>query len=149
MKPIDVSATVDVPAEAAFAYVADFERNPTWQSGVVSAEFTSEGPVGEGSTYRQTAKFLGQTIETAFEVTRFEPGRLVRIESTGGTFPIQVTRRVTPVEGGARVSATIEGQPGGLFGLLGPLLRWVTRRRIERDYARLQRVLAERRDGSD
>lgn len=47
------------------------------------------------------------------------------------------------------MSATIEGQPGGLFGLLGPLLEWMTRRRIEQDYARLQTVLSTASDADE
>lgn len=94
MKPIEVSVTVEATPDAAFAYISNFENNPAWQSGMETARFTSDGPVGEGSTYRQTASFLGRSIETDFEVTRYEPGSVVRIESTGGTFPIQVTRQV-------------------------------------------------------
>ena len=142
MTPVEVAVRVDADPDVTFDYIADFEHNPEWQSGIASATWTSDGPPGVGSTYRQTAAFLGRTIETEFEVTAYEPGRLVRIESVSSTFPIRVTRRVEPVDGGALVSAVIEGEPAGLFALLGPLLRWLTRRRIEADYARLVERLA-------
>ena len=139
--PVEVTVDVDRPPEEVFAYVADFENNPAWQSGVETARFTADGPLGVGSTYVQEAGFLGRRIESTFEVTAFEPGTMVRIESVAGTFPIQVTRRVDPIEGGSRVTATVEGEPDGVFRLAAPLVTPLMRRRIEGDYRRLKALL--------
>jgi hypothetical protein len=85
---------------------------------MVACAFTSEGPIGVGSTYIQEARFPGMRIDTHFAVTQYEPGRSISIESTVSTFPIQVTRSVEGLgEGRCRVTAHVRGQPTGLLKL--------------------------------
>ena len=127
-----------------FAYIADMANNPGWQRGQQSCEWTSDPPLRLGSTYDQVASFLGKTIRSSFEVTEFEPGRRIRIVSTGGTMPIDVTREVESLESErCRVSARVRGQARGFMRLLGPLLDRMVQSSVRRDYARLRDILEE------
>ena len=54
---ITISTEIDVPADEAFAFLADFSNNPAWQSGVDATEWTSTPPIRVGSTYDQTVEF--------------------------------------------------------------------------------------------
>jgi carbon monoxide dehydrogenase subunit G len=137
---MELKGTIEVerPAEEAFAFIANFENNPQWQGGMKACRWTSEGPIGVGSTYVQEARFLGRRIETCFRVTEYEPGRKISIESTKSTFPIQVTRSVEPIDAGrCRVSAHVRGQPTGIVKLLSGMAK----RMIRKDYEQLKRVL--------
>jgi len=140
---VDIESTVRVEchAEKAFAFIADFENNPNWQGGMVSARWTSDPPVGVGSTYDQEARFMGKTIITRFQVTAYEPGRSISIESVESTFPLQITRRVEPTDTGCVITAHVRGQPGGLFKLAAPLMRRMVKRSVDKDYARLKALL--------
>lgn len=141
---ITVTSTVDIdrPAADVFAYVSDFENNPKWQGGMKSAKWTSEGPLGVGSTYDQIATMLGKTIVTSFKVTAFEPGSSVTIESTSGSFPITVTRSVEATgEGSCRASANVYGEPGGFFKLMRPLMRSMVEGSVRKDWANLKELL--------
>lgn len=141
---IETTATIEIDRdpEEVFDYLSDFSRNPEWQSGMTSCEWTSEPPVEVGSTYEQQAKFLGRTLTNSFEVVALEPGRSITISSTDGTFPITVTRAVEPLpDGGSRVSATVEGDPSGVFRLAEPVLRRMVRRSVAGDYRRLKGIL--------
>lgn len=130
------------PPEAVFAYITNFENNPNWQNGMKSCKFTSEGSVGVGTTYEQVASFLGKTIVTNFEVIEYEPNRMVRFASRASTFPLRILRSVEPIDGGTHVHAVIEGEPSGFFfKLLGPLLDRMVTNTINKDYAKLKRVL--------
>lgn len=128
------------PAEV-FAYLAEFENNPAWQSGMVACRWTSETRYEVGSTYVQEARFLGRRIDTHFEVVAYAPfdgaRGAIEIASTVSTFPIQVTRSVTAEDGFARVEAHIRGQPRGLMALFGGMVR----RSVAKDYARLREQL--------
>lgn len=135
--------TVDIerPAADVFAYIAEFEHNPVWQGGMTSCRWTSEGPIGVGSTYEQVASFLGRPIRTTFEVTAFTPGETISIESLVSTFPIQVTRSVQPLgDGACRVTANVAGQPPLLMRLL-PGMDWMVKRSVRSDYAKLKDLL--------
>ena len=92
--------------------------------------------------YEQEARFLGKPVLTVFEVTAYEPGKSVTIESRQSTFPIEVTRRVEPTgDGATRVSATISGDPSGAFKLAAPLMKGMMRRSVQRDYDELKALL--------
>ncbi len=142
MRPITVGVDVGRPANEAFAFVADFENNPRWQRGMRSCRWTSPPPHGVGSTYDQTARFLGRDVVSSFRVVEHLPGRRVRITSTSGPFPITETRTVEPLgEGRAHVAAIVEGDAGGFFRMAGPVLRALVARSVRGDYARLKRLL--------
>jgi carbon monoxide dehydrogenase subunit G len=149
---MEVTASVEInrpPAEV-FSYLADMANNPVWQRGQQWCAWTSEPPLDVGSTYDQVASFLGKTITSSFEVVEFEPGRRIRIKSTGGTMPIDVTREVAPAASGtgSTVSAIVRGEPAGVLGVMtniaAPLMRIMVRNSVRSDYGRLKEILEQR-----
>ena len=142
---MEVTASVEVaaPPDEVFAYGSDAQNNPEWQSGMVSAHWSTDGPIGVGATHDQVATFLGRRIESTFEVAEYEPGRMIKASSTGGSFPITFTRTVEPSGDGSRVSAIIEGDASGFFKIADPILKWLVQRSVDGDY----RALAARFSG--
>ena len=138
---VEVSVDIARSPEDVFAYITNFENNPKWQNGMVSCTFTTLPPIRVGSQYKQVAQFMGREIISQFEVKRFVPNERVEFETFESTFSIQIVREVSPIEGGTRVHAIISGQPGGLMGLLSPLMKGIMRRQIEGDYQRLKVLL--------
>jgi hypothetical protein len=141
---IEVTSDIEVRCapSVAFAVLADMARNPEWQKGMRSCEWTSAPPLRVGSTYDQEASFLGRTIRTSFEVTEFVADERIRIVSTVSTFPIDVTRTVESVgEDRTRISAVVRGEPGRVFGFAGPLMRAMVGRSVRGDYRRLKALL--------
>ena len=141
MIEIESSVWIARPRSEVFAVVADFSRNPEWQGGMRSCVWTSEAPHGVGSTYDQVAGFMGKTIHTSFEIVQWVEGERVQIRSTAGTFPIDVTRELIDEGDGCRVSARVKGEPGGLMGMMGPLMSRMVRRSVDGDYKRLKVML--------
>lgn len=141
---IEVQATVDIdrPAEDVFAFLADMANNPTWQRGMERCTWTSDPPLRLGSTYDQEASFLGRSIVSSFEVIEFVEGERIRIQTTSGTMPIDVTRTVTAVDDGrSTATAIVRGEPGGWMRLAGPLMRLMVGASVRRDYRRLKERL--------
>lgn len=134
---ITASADVAAPPETVFAYLSDAENNPDWQSGMVSAQWTSDSPIGVGSTYDQIATFLGRRIESTFEVEAFEPDRMIKASSISGSFPITFTRTVEPAEGGSTVTAVITGDSSGFFKIAEPIMQRMVQRSVDGDYRNL------------
>jgi len=139
------SVEIDRPAGEVFAFASEFPNNPRWQQGMRSCRWTSDPPLRVGSTYDQQARFLGRDIVNSFQVTELEPGRRVSFESTGGTFPIAVTRTVEPLgPDRSRFTEAVEGDARGFFRIAEPLLRLMVKRSIGRDFPRLKRLLEDR-----
>lgn len=142
MIEVQVDIDVDRPADEVFAYWSDWANNPQWQQGMERCTWTSEPPLRLGSTYDQEARFLGRPVLSSFEVVEFEPDRRVRVVSTGGTMPLDITREVTPrPDGGTTLHATIRGGPEGVLSAFDPLTRRMVARNVHKDYARLQALL--------
>lgn len=143
MTHITVSIDIARPPEEVFAFISDPENNPKWQQGMVACNITSEGAFGVGSTYSQKAKFLGRDIISNFEIVAFEPGRRIKGVTVDSTFPITFDRSVTPTKGGTLATAVITGEPNGIFRLFGPLMDWMVKRSVSKDYANLKQLLEE------
>jgi uncharacterized membrane protein len=136
------SIEIDRPAAEVFAFVSDFPTNPKWQRGQRSCRWTSDPPLRVGSTYEQHARFLGKDMVNSFEVLEVAPGRRVKFASTGGSFPLAITRTVEPLgESRARFSEHVDGEPGGFFRIAEPLLRPLVKQSIKRDFPRLKALL--------
>ena len=134
---------INRPADEVFTFFSDASNNPRWQDGMISCDWTSEPPIGVGSTYQQKARFMGRDIVSTFEVTRFEPGHLIEIDTVVSTFPIKVTRTVTPIdETSCQVAAEISGGPEkGLAKWMEPVLARSAQKSVNSDYDRLVQLL--------
>lgn len=67
------SLTISRPPDDVFDFLAHFENVPTWNYAISETRKTSNGPVGVGTTYRQTRSIL-RPSEESFEVTEFAEG---------------------------------------------------------------------------
>ena len=141
------SVIINRPLNEVFGYLTNIEKQVEWRSGLVEAKRTSEGPLGVGSTAREVLQFLGRKMENTVEITDYEPDKFMAFKSTSGPMSLRGKLTVEEVPGGTRVDFTIEGEPGGLFKLAGPILRRIARRQIETDYSNLKDLLEARGQG--
>lgn len=136
-----VDRTVAKPADAVFDFLSDHSNNPRWQGGMQSCTWTTEPPIRVGSRYDQVARFLGREIRTEFEVTAFEPGRSITIESRSGPLDLHITRTVETDGDRTHVHAVIRGTPSGPMRFAEPLMAGKVRKDINADYDRLVTLL--------
>jgi uncharacterized protein YndB with AHSA1/START domain len=102
MIEMEDSVEVEASPERAFAFISKPERYPEWQPGITEVVRTSEGPVGEGSTFR--IGFAGPggmavTAEGAIRVFRppyeLEAAASSKILKLSGRYGIEATDRGT------------------------------------------------------
>ena len=104
------------PAEV-FAFVADGTTSLTWRSGVLDVAL--ESGTGLGARYRQGVKGPGgRRIAADYEVTAFDPDHRLAFAATAG--PVRPTGEylLEPVDGGTRLTFSLDAKVGGLKGLL-------------------------------
>ncbi len=142
MMKFEQSVSIDRPIGEVFAYVTDYDTHLQWQSGLVEAKVTSEGPLGVGSRYTYVAQMLGRRLETAGEITEHEPPRKHWWKATSGPFPkFEGGFLFEDVNGGTKVTMHAEGEPGGFFKLAEPLAARMVRRQLETSLNNLKDVL--------
>jgi len=140
---LDVLARIDIarPPETVAAYEFDPGNDPTWIGGVRTAELLSPGDFGVGSRVRRIGSFLGRPIEWVMDVTDLVPARRLAMHAVRSPFPMDVTYELAPADGGTHATVRIQGQAGGMYGLLGPLTPLMVRRSVQADLVRLKRAL--------
>jgi len=132
---------VPVPPQAVFALISDFGRRPQWLD-LVSAEQTSDGPVGPGTTFREVNRILGRDKEVRFEVLELVPSqRLVyQSEPTGG-FAARVEWDLAAGETGTEIGLQVHLRLTGLWRLLRLFGSRPLKSQVERDMASLEQLL--------
>ncbi len=137
---IETSIVINRSIEEVFAVLSNVENNPKWSAVFLEAKKTSEGPVGVGTTWRIVGRAFGQGIEGEVEVTEYEPNRKWA-QKQSRPIPAKIWQTYEPVEGGTRVSVTLEAEPGGFFKLAEPLLKTLMKRGIATDLANVKDLM--------
>ncbi|HSF84170.1 MAG TPA: SRPBCC family protein [Acidimicrobiia bacterium] len=140
----NIERTITVPgsADKVFAYVADFSNTAEWDPGIVSAERTGSGPVGEGSAFDLVARFKGRDLATTYRITEFDPPS--RVVLVGGTNNFTSTDiiTVTPATEGVQIGYRAIFELSGIMRLSEPFLKGTFNRLADDAVAGLKVVLS-------
>jgi uncharacterized protein YndB with AHSA1/START domain len=137
---VEESVEINRPVEEVFSYATTPENFPEWVGNVIEVRDT---PVGgllkEGETFTVEQKLLGRRFESPFEVIAYEPNRRYAHRSTGGPVPVTMNFTYEPVSSeGTRITQRNEAEPGGFFGLVGPVLQRALRRQLRTNLENLK-----------
>ena len=119
MRRVEARTSIDAPAESVFAFVADLDNLTTWQPGVLSAQQTSAGSVGVGTTARVLRELMGQRVTVDVEVTDYVPGRRLALASAAGGLRITAAMDLEP--DGQATLARVETEIRSGSAFLAPL----------------------------
>ena len=144
MVRVEDSIVVERPIDDVFAYMTDPETLPEWQGSCLEARLEGSEPMHAGSRVRETRKFLGRRIESTMEVAEHEPPRRFVIRVGSGPVPFTASNSLSEANGGTRIDATVEGEPGGFFRLAEPLVVRALEREMKNNLATLKDVLEAR-----
>jgi hypothetical protein len=140
---VDLSATIviDRPTTEVFDYVMAVSHDAEWRTGVVEAGFTSEAPLGVGTTGFDQIEAQGREMSAQWTVFEFKPGALARW--TLGSGPIRGTGGYICQPEGAKTRFTLEARvtPSGWYRLIGPIFRRIGRQQNMADVQKLKSIL--------
>lgn len=142
MITVNADVNIERPLPEVFAFLEDVENHPTWVRGMQWCRWTSDPPVGVGSTYDQVATFLGKETASSFVVTEHVAGKGISVKTTMSAVPITLTRTMTASASGCtHLQETLEYQPRGVYKVAPHLLQSKVQRAVRRDHERLKRLL--------
>lgn len=130
------------PVEDVFAFLADFENIPKWNYAIVETKKVSPGPVGVGTTYRQT-RSVPSTSEEGFQVTVFEPARRLEVQGQIGPFRARLSYLLEPTGSGTRLRNAVDLGSSGLLTLVAPLATSRVKRAVAANLDTLKQLLEE------
>jgi len=135
------SVRTPMPAEDAFAYLADFSTTSEWDPGITEAERLDDGPLGIGSRFRVVARSLGRDVPFVYEVTAYEPPQRIELRGESSTVVSLDEITVERAAGGALVTYDARLTLKGALRLADPLLGIAFKRVGDRAAAGMRRAL--------
>jgi uncharacterized membrane protein len=139
---VEVSTVINRSVEDVFAFTANFENLPKWESDIQEVKPISVKPNGVGTTYQCLLKFPGQTVSCKFVITEYEPNRMIAFvgEPAGpvtpkGSYSFETTQEGTKI--------TVRPRPEfrGFFRLLEPLMAGYIRKQNVTHLSNLKQLL--------
>jgi hypothetical protein len=124
MPRVDGAIDIARPPADVFAYLANFNNDPTWRANVVEMRpLGSPADLGGVWSHQvEVRKVPGRLVESAAVITACEPARLLSIKRASGPIRPEATYRLAPSERGTRLSFDLTIALGGLTWLALPLV---------------------------
>ncbi|HZD71637.1 MAG TPA: SRPBCC family protein [Actinomycetes bacterium] len=120
MASFENTVIIQRPVEEVFAFLADFENLPKWNYAIMKTTKASPGPVGVGTTYRQTRSVPSRSQE-GFLVTVFEPPSRLEVQGQIGPFQARIGYLLEPTGSGTRLRNVVDLGSSGVSSLVAPL----------------------------
>jgi hypothetical protein len=102
-----------------------FENHPRWEREVVAIRPLTEGPIRVGTRAVMVRQEYGRRTESTYEITAFEPGRLVAARHLDGSMDFDISFGLAHVDVSSMdltvdVSMAFRGRMRPLSGVLAP-----------------------------
>jgi len=128
-----------------FNAITDPSKISDWQNMTESAEWSSNGSHGVGSTMRVAARFLGRKIESNIEITAWEPPHRVDYKSVNGPYPAEVSNKLQPQGEGTLFTSQSQGEMGSFFKLAEGLVARQLEKQIDANNESLKLLMEANR----
>ena len=145
MITVQVSGVINRPLTTVFAFIANPENHPQFETDFLELKRLSGEPDGVGSVYRYTQKMPGRIVESRLVMTEYIPEQKITLESDWiGPLKPQGSYLCEAMDGGTKVTIIVQLQLRGLFKVLEPLMAYVVQRREQTLIRNLTRLLESR-----
>ena len=141
MIEFEKSVFIQRSPQEVFDIITDPPKSTQWQTGVKSAEWTTEGPTGVGSTFKSRNRFLGRDLESDLIVTEWDPPRLVKIKAESEPIPVEISNKVESQGDGTLLTLMVQAEVGGFFKLAEGLAGKQIEKQVENDLNTLKLLL--------
>jgi carbon monoxide dehydrogenase subunit G len=122
MPRLHFTIETSLPADEAFAYIADFANAQVWDPGVATAERIDPGPVGLGARYNVGVLLRGNPSPMEYRITTYEPSTRVILTGKGSNVSAVDEIRFEPIPTGTRIDYTADINLGGWMRLVQPFV---------------------------
>ena len=129
------------PIEDVFAFLHEPANDAKWQSSVAELRQSNDGLVGAGTTLSEVRHFLGKRIETAYELTEYDPPSRSSVKTTSGPVSLSGSYVLEAANGSTRFTMSFETDAHGFFKLAEPIFARFVSREMESNLGHLKDLL--------
>jgi len=139
-----LNVEIHAPPERVWAVFTDFHNAASNISGIKKLELLTDGPIGNGTRFRETRVMFGREAVEVMEIADFQPNRgyAVQCDSCGMHYRCEFTFDRTP--GGTHVQMSVNARPltffARLMSPLGKLMAGSMKKAMQKDLEDLKAV---------
>ena len=135
------SIEIDQPRDRVFAFVADIDNLPRWQTGVVQSKRLSQGPVRAGFQFAESAK-VAWKLKMVCTVTDLKPHERFGFEAKSiGPLDYEGRFDLQPLAGGTRLTVTGTAWLKGIWRLMQPVFSGDVKKELRSELTTLKRLI--------
>ena len=115
MIKFDLNTNIYRPLQQVFAFVVTPENDFHWQYGTLMSSKISKGEMSLGTLFRVVGYFMGQRIQSVYEVIDFEPNKMYGFKSLSGPMDSYTLYTFEVINGSTRINISTQISPGALL----------------------------------
>lgn len=115
MISFDLNTHIYRPLQQVFNFIVTPENDFQWQYGTLASVQISKGEMGIGTLFRAISHFMGERIESTYEVTEFEPNKRYGFQSRSGPMDSQTLYTFEMMKGNTKISIFAQIRSGQLL----------------------------------
>jgi carbon monoxide dehydrogenase subunit G len=141
MKTFTTTTFINRPVQEVFDFVTNPANAVKYESGTESSTYTSEGPVGVGSTLKNIGRMMGREIVANAEITQWNPPNVYSYKATNGPAKLEANYKFEVKDDGTLLIQNIQVKLGGFFGIAEGLAVKQMRKQFEANFTTLKTLL--------
>ena len=138
---LNASTMIYRPIHQVFDFVSTPENDVEWQYGTLTAAGFSEGISKIGSFFRSIGHFLGDRVQSTFEVTEYEPNRKYGFKSLSGPLHSQTCYTFEAASGSTKISVSTQAHVVNFFQMNERLLEKKMKKELKENLTLLKDLL--------
>jgi carbon monoxide dehydrogenase subunit G len=141
MATFTVTTFINRPLQEVFDFMTNPANFAQWQSGIKSAKWSSDDPVGVGSTFNSIGEMMGREMKMDLEITQWDPPTVWGIKGQSGPVKFEAINKFESKDSGTQVIQTFQGEVGGFFSIAEGLAIKQLQKQGENDGNTLKKLL--------
>ena len=129
------------PIKRVFEFISAPENDFQWQYGTLDSVLIAGSATGLGACFRSAGNFMGRRIQSAFEVTEYEPNSRYGFKSLSGPLLSFTSYTLEIAKGCTQVKLSIQASVVNLMDLNENILEKKMKRQIKENLAMLKSIL--------
>ena len=135
------SEVINRPVQDVFEYITNIDNWPNWSGEVIEIKKISERPIDLGTTFSTSVRVMGRQIENTIEVVAYDQDRKLSLKTTSGPVDGFLHCNFEPVEGSTKLTVSGQGELGGFYKLVEPIVNDLLQNQYKTAFATLKDLL--------
>lgn len=145
MKGFQFTEHISRPPREVFAVISDPRQATGFLDNITSSVKLTEGPIGVGTTFRETRVVHGKESSADLLITEHEPDSLVGVSTEAEGITVTYHYHLDPVGDGTRLEWSCELEAGGLRRMMLPMVATIMKKEDGDHLQRLKTYIESRR----